>query len=71
MSDDEEAPEKAKIEVYETDLTMGIIRWNYTVELQSNKHDAIKLRDEAVATIKEIMTQRRVIIKGVTDEAYM
>lgn len=70
MSDDKEPPEKVKIEVYETDMITGTIRRNYTVELQSNKHDALKLKEEAMGMINKLKPKPKTE-KDKSNESYM
>ena len=54
MSDEKEPPEKVKLEYYEVDTTSGMIRRNFMIELQSNKHDALKLKKEAQSALREM-----------------
>ena len=54
MSEEKEPSEKVKLEYYEIDTTSGMIRRNFMIELQSNKHDALKLKKEAEITLKKM-----------------
>ena len=71
MSDEKEAPEKVKIEVYETDLATGTIRRNYIVELQSTKQDVLRLKEEALDTLRKIRPPREKKKDDANGEAYM